>query len=346
MRTYDWYFREDTLRLAITRLLQYHRTLPLTQTFGSGTTSSSDGVRFGVSASALNARHLPRYFGTRRGVTVYSHVSDQGSLYWIDVINCHVRDATHVLNGLVYQDVLPIREHYADTHGYTDMIFGLFELLGYTFAPRLRDLPNQIIYRPYRNEDYGTLNPLLRQVARDDHIIRHWDDLNRLAASLKDGRVMPSLIVSKLQAMKRQNHLQRALQEMGRISKTRHILNYIDDEQFRRRILIGLNKGERVNQMARTIFFGRQGRFSDRGYEEQLSRASALSIVINAIIVWNTRYLAAAAEELSRNGLLIPDDAWPNVTPLLWKHILLVGKYSFEEPEILGELRPLAKKNE
>ena len=80
-RVADWYLREDTLRAAITALIHYHRRLPLTETFGTGMTSSSDGVRFGVAASTLNARYLPRAFARRRGITVISHVSDQGTQY-------------------------------------------------------------------------------------------------------------------------------------------------------------------------------------------------------------------------------------------------------------------------
>ena len=52
-----------------------------------------------------------------------------------------MREATYVLDELVYQDALPIHEHYADTAGYSDLIFGLFDVLGYRFAPRLRACP-------------------------------------------------------------------------------------------------------------------------------------------------------------------------------------------------------------
>ncbi len=72
-RVYDWYLREKTLRAAISKLISYHRSLPLTMKFGDGTTSSSDDIRFGMAASSLHARHLPRYFGVRRGVTLYNH---------------------------------------------------------------------------------------------------------------------------------------------------------------------------------------------------------------------------------------------------------------------------------
>jgi hypothetical protein len=96
--------------------------------------------------------------------------------------------------------------------------------------------------------------------------------------------------------------------------------------------------------MARDISFGRQGRYGDRGYEAQLNRALALSLVINAIIVWNTRYLAAAADELARRGQPILDTAWTHLTPLLWEHVHFVGAHRFEEPVITGELRPLERR--
>jgi len=82
----------------------------------------------------------------------------------------------------------------------TDLIFGLFTLLGFRFAPRLRDLPDQTLYRARKGFEYGILMPTLKKDIRVDLIVQHWDDLNRIAASLKDGLIRPSLLVSKLQA--------------------------------------------------------------------------------------------------------------------------------------------------
>ncbi len=340
-QVYDWYFREETLRAAIDKVIGYHRALPLTLKFGDGTTSSSDGIRFGMAASSLNARHLPRYFGVRRGVTLYNHTTNQGNQPWIDVVNCLVRESTYVLDGLLYQDAPTIKEHHTDTGGFTELMFGLFSVLGFRFAPRLRDLSDQTLYRARRGADYGVLAPVLKKDVRDALIVTHWDDLNRLAASLKDGLVSPSLVVSKLQAMQRQNPLQQAIQELGRIAKTWHILSYIDDQAFRRRVLIGLNKGETLHSMARAIFFGRQGRFMDRGYEAQLNRASALSLVLNAIVVWNTRHFDRAQEKLAQLGDPVEEQVWPHLSAILWEHINLVGSYHFSDVQLEGEFRPL-----
>ncbi len=81
--------------------------------------------------------------------------------------------------------------------------------------------------------------------------------------------------------------------------------------------------------MARDIAFGHQGRFTDRSYEAQLNRASALSLVINAIVVWNTRHFDRAQAKLLERGEQVDDTVWQHLSPLAWKHINLVGSYQF-----------------
>src|SRR5260370_20868268 len=89
-----------------------------------------------MAAANRNARHNRRFFGMRRGVTLYNHVNNRGEQYWVDIVNCTMREATYVLDGLLYQDAPEIKEHYTDTAGYTDLIFVLFTLLGFRCAPR------------------------------------------------------------------------------------------------------------------------------------------------------------------------------------------------------------------
>jgi TnpA family transposase len=101
-----------------------------------------------TSRHAQHARALPRYFGMGRGVTFYTWTSDQHSHYASRVVKTSLRDATYVLDGILdNQTVLPIDEHTTDTHGYTEMIFGAYDFLGLRFAPRIRDLDRQRLYR-------------------------------------------------------------------------------------------------------------------------------------------------------------------------------------------------------
>jgi TnpA family transposase len=51
-----------------------------------------------VDESTLLASFYPRYFGYYdRAVTVYTHASDQFSVFAAKVISCSVREALHVL---------------------------------------------------------------------------------------------------------------------------------------------------------------------------------------------------------------------------------------------------------
>lgn len=93
--------------------------------------------------------------------------------------------------------------------------------------------------------------------------------------------------------------------------------------------------------MARDISFGHQGRFTDRGYEAQLNRASALSLIINAIVVWNTRHFDRAQTQLLEQGCPVDETVWQHLSPLAWKHINLVGSYLFTDVHLEEEFRPL-----
>ena len=145
----QWFLREETLKAANTALVDYHHRLGLSSVWGDGTSSSSDGQRFGVQAGSLLGALYPRYFGYYdRAVTVYTHTSDQYSVFGTRAISCSAREAVYVLDGLLENDtVLGPREHSTDTHGYTEHLFGLCYLLGYSFMPRLRGLADQQLYK-------------------------------------------------------------------------------------------------------------------------------------------------------------------------------------------------------
>jgi TnpA family transposase len=147
---------------------------------------------------------------------------------------CAPREAGYVLGGILDNDtVLAIREHTFDTHGFTEHLFGLCVLLGITFMPRLKDLPDQVLSRIDRDADYGALQPLLRGRINIELILEQWDQLVRLAASLKD-RLTPARVV--MQCMVNANASDRlvgALSQLGRLMKTLHILRYIHEEPLR-----------------------------------------------------------------------------------------------------------------
>ena len=155
----------------------------------------------------------------------YTHLSDQYSPFSTMVVNVGVRDATYVLDGLLYHESdMRIEEHYTDTAGFTDHVFGMMHLLGFRFAPRIRDLNETRLFVPQSEADYPALKPLIGGRINLSHIRANWDDLLRLASSIRQGTVTASLILRKLAAYPRQNGLALALRELGRIERTLFIL--------------------------------------------------------------------------------------------------------------------------
>lgn len=157
----------------------------------------------------------------------------------------------------------------------------------------------------------------------------NYEDVLRLPYSIKEGKVSGSLIMSKLGSYAKQNSLDTALREMGRIEKTIFILDYTSDEALRRRIQRGLNKGEAMNALARAIFFGKRGELRERELQDQLQRASALNILINATCVWNTKYLEKAIDYLKTTENM-DERLLKHISPLNWSHINFLGEYSFD----------------
>jgi TnpA family transposase len=293
--------------------------------------SSADGQRFPVTGKVRNATALPRYFGYGRGVTFYTWTSDQFSQYGTKVIPATVRDATYVLDELLDNETeLPIVEHTTDTAGYTELVFALFDLLGLQFAPRIRDLGDQHLYRVDRTHTYRHLGPRLKGTIQRDRILRRWDDLLRVAGSLRLGWVTASLFISKLQAYPRQNSLTRALQEYGRLIKTIFILHYLQSEEYRRRLNAQLNKGEALHALRRFLFFANEGKVRRKDAEEQLNQASCLNLMTNAVVAWNTIDMMAALDVLTAAGYAVEGDDLVHLSPARYEHINPYGKYRFE----------------
>jgi len=298
-----WYLREETLTGANTKIVNAHFRHPLTRLWGGGTMSSSDGQRFPVPVQARNATAIPRYFGFGRGLTFYSWTSDQFSQYGCKQIPSTMRDARFVLDGFLGNETeLPIDEHTTDHAGYSDLLFGVGDLLGVQLCPRLSDLGDKRLYRFDKSIRYGTIGPLLRKTIRTDRILNQWDDLLRVARSLKLGWVTASLFIGKLQSYRRQNALARGFQEYGRVVKTIFILRYLEDEAFRRRIGAQLNKGESLHALRNFLFLANLGQIRRRALEDQANQALCLTVVTNAVILWNTVYMARVLEQLRAEG--------------------------------------------
>jgi TnpA family transposase len=239
-----WHIRDETYSKALATLVNHQHRQTFASHWGEGTTSSSDGQRFQAGGRGEEAGQVNLRYGTEPGVLFYTHVSDQYAPFHTKVINATVRDATHVLDGLLYHESdLRIEEHYTDTAGFTDHVFALCHLLGFRFAPRIRDLADKRIYVLDKGSAYPALAGLVGGTLNVRLIATHWNDILRLASSIKQGTVTASLILRKLGAYPRQNSLALALRELGRLERTLFTLQWLQSPELRQRVQLGLNKG-------------------------------------------------------------------------------------------------------
>lgn len=341
----DWHLREETYRKALAELVNFQHHLPFAAHYGEGKTSSSDGQRFKKSGHKEPTAQVNLKYGTEPGVMIYTHLSDQYVPFYVKVISTTARQAPYVIDGLLYHESeLKIEEHYTDTHGFTEQIFGAANILGFRFAPRIKDIGDKRLYSFSSMEAYPNLKGLFATTHLNVKMMsENWNDLLRLFSSIQRGNVPASLILTKLAAYPRQNRLALTLREMGRLEKTLFTLNWLKDPPLRRRVTGGLNKGESRNSLARAVFYNRLGEMRDRTWEDQLSRASGLTLLTAVIATWNTLYLEKAIVRLRELSIEVKEEYLPHVSPLGWQHLTLNGDYIWntKQPYNLDNPRPL-----
>lgn len=342
--THNWYLSPENYQAALAMIISAHHELPFARHWGAGTSSSSDGQFFRSGRSRSGAADVNAKYGAEPGVKIYSHLSDHFASFGSRIMSATAGEAPYVLDGLVLgAGNLPLHEHYTDTGGATDHVFALCHLLGFRFAPRLRDIGDRKLGSIAAPSTYKGIKNLMGRTIKTAAIEADWDDIVRIVASIKDGTVAPSVILRKLAAYKRQNRLDFALAELGRIERTLFTLDWLEQPELRRACQAGLNKGEARHTLAAAIYTNRQGRFTDRSLENQEFRASGLNLLIAAISYWNTVYLDRAAQHLNAVGTTFDAALLAHLSPMGWAHISLTGDYLWEQARRLpaGEFHPL-----
>jgi hypothetical protein len=153
----------------------------------------------------------------------------------------------------------------------------------------------------------------------------------RLAASLKDRLTPAHVVMQRLVNANASDRLAGALSQLGRLMKTLHILRYIQEEPLRDAIQLQLNRGEFRHILAKSLFFANQGSFRSGDYEEVMNKASSLSLLSNAVLVWNTVHIARIVDQLRATGHEVKDEDLARVSPLAHAHVIPNGSY-FQSP--------------
>jgi len=329
----DWFLHDAALHAMLVKLDNFILHQPLSQVWGDGTRSSSDGLRVRLGVKAANADRNSEYFDDGRGITIYLHLADVGPPFRQRVISTNESEAWYVIDGLCnHETEFNIREHATDTGGSSEHVFGMCALLGFRFTPRLAAPLTRQLWTIGKPPSYGPLDPLLKGRVSTRLIMEHWEEVKHLAGSIRHGATPASVLMRKLAAYPRQNQVAQTLAEVGKVEQTLHLIEWFRDATYRRRVEVRLDRHEGANALGRALFFGRRGIMRDRAFQDQMHRASCLVILMAAIIAWNTVYLTDAVDTIRGQGVALPDDLLPHIAPLGWRHINFLGRYSFKSP--------------
>ncbi len=228
--------------------------VPIVKFWGEGLLASVDGLRFVVPVRTVSAAPSPKYFGFKRGITWLNAVNNQVAGIGQMVVPGTPRDSLHILDGGVKPEMGA-----TDNASYSDMVFGLFKILGYNFSPRFRDLDDQRFWRAtmpgVETGTYGAVLDLARNRVNLNKVITQWPDMLKVAGSLVTNQVRAYDLLRMFGREGRPTPLGAAFAEYGRIAKTEHLLRVVDpvDDTYRRQMNRQLTVQESRHKLARDV---------------------------------------------------------------------------------------------
>jgi TnpA family transposase len=270
----------------------------------------------------------------------YSFVADNYAPFYSTPIECTDRDAGFVLDGLLYNESdLDLEEHYTDTHGYTEINFAAFAMLGRRFCPRIRGIGKQRLYRLDDKRDYGLLADLVSRADRtiDPQVIaEQWDRMGQFYASLECGHTTASVALKRLASCTAKNRFYRANRDLGRVFKTEFLLSYLSEPPLRSRIRKGLLKVEQLHALARDVYYGRRGRINARELHEQMNSCSCLTLIIACVIYWQAKEISRVVRWCQPKGdeAKIDVTMLEHVSPIEWDNVILYGQYILDRSQV------------
>lgn len=341
--TANGYFNLDNLIAANDRIVALMDSMTVAEFYRSESEklhTSSDGQKFELSVDSLMASHSFKYFGQGQGVSSYSFVDERNLAFYSTVISANEREVAYVIDGLMHNDVIQSDIHSTDTHGYSELLFGVTHLLDFYFAPRIKGFAKQRMYSFEKIAHYKALNyPILPDAYIDvDLIEKYWDEILRFVVTIKLKEASASQLFKRLNSYSKQHPLYKALKEFGKIIKSLYMLSYISDVKLRQAIEKQLNKGELSNRFNRAISFGgnQQLSFAEK---EVLDIADACRRLIrNAVLCWNYLYLSKQLAQAKPDKQSAIIQSMKAGSPITWQHINMHGEYDFSDEKLVDSM--------
>lgn len=301
--TVNWHFTLDGLHASSDRVVCFMDRLDLpnlVRRVPDQLHTSSDGQKFEVRADSLSANYSFKYFGKEQGLAAYTFRDERDLLWYSTVFSAAERESAYVIDGLMHNKVVKSDIHSTDAFGFSEIVFAVSHLLGFSYAPRFKNLSRQRLYisKSRKESDRSAWKIKPAGYSDDEIVIQQWDEILRLIATIKLKEVTASDLFRRLNSYSKQHALYRALKAFGQIPKSLFILRYIDDPVLRQAIERQMDRIEHVHRFTRAVSVGNPREFLQAEKEDQEMEEACKRLIKNCIICWNYLYLSQKLEEI------------------------------------------------
>ena len=294
--------------------------------WGEGSTAvASDSTHMGAFDQNIFTQWHSRYGG--RGVLIYWHVERKSIAIHSQLLNCTASEVAAMVEGAMHHGTtMQVEGNYVDSHGQSEIGFGITRLLGFDLLPRIKRINKVRLYRPAAGEPdaFPRLGPALTRPIRWSLIAEQYDMMIRYATAIRVGTAATEAILRRFTRAATHPTYQ-AMLEVGRAQKTIFVARYLRDRDLQREIGEGLNVLESHNRGQSIILYGKGGELATNRRDEQELTVACLRVLQAALVYVNTLMLQDVLADLAWEQALTDADR-RGLTPLFWSHVAPYGE--------------------
>ena len=324
------YLTLETARTIAVRIADATFAARHTGLWGIGSTAvASDSTHVRAYDQNLFTEWHSRYGG--RGVLIYWHVEKKSIIVHSQLISCTASEVAAMVEGAMrHGTTMDVEGNYVDSHGQSEIGFGVTRLLGFDLLPRIKQINKVKLYRAAAGEPaaYPHLAPALTRPIRWELIAQQYDQMIKYATAIRTGTASTEAILRRF-TRNASHPTYAAMLELGRAQKTIFVCRYLRVRDLQREIEEGLNVMESSNRANSVIAYGGAGQIASNRRDEQEMFVACLRILQAALVYVNTLMLQDVLAEPAWGEALTPADQ-RGLTPLFWTHVLPYGEVKLD----------------
>jgi TnpA family transposase len=306
----------------------YRRTAAALRLGDPGITMT-DSMAFSTLEESITAKPHFRY-AQGKSILLFQHVSSQLVCLFTQAILCNVSEALRMIRGVLLSR--KDGEHIinlCDSAGKSDLAFGLGHLLNIEIWPRVSSGHLKLWAAGEDLSSYSHIREAIAGRVNWERIGECWSDMMWVLASIQHGQADPGLILDNL-LYHAKHPATVGFQELGKAVRSCYLLRYGMDMELRRLVMRYTVQRETWNRFGRLVLHARGGIVREKHLADQEEVFWFLTVVQNAIVLWNGLALEEAIKSARADGIEIPEEELKHVLPLMVEHINFVGHFALD----------------